>query len=115
MMKFFDMKHKHDEAHSKLSVLHNINKSLSRSMDDVRVSLNATLAEKKELEKENLKLKRTSEDLTTSAEGYKEKNASLQKINENLFKIKDDLKEELQRMKMKSEHLHLWRWTSHNA
>ena len=89
-----ELKYQLEAMHSKLSALHNINKSLSHSKDEVRASLQVSFAEKRGLEKENLKLKRTSEDLRTSADNFKERIVSLQGINENLLKTRDDLKEE---------------------
>ena len=92
-----ELKYQLDAVHSKLSVLHNINKSLSNSRDEVRASLQISLAERRGLEKDNLKLKRISEDLKTSADDFKERNVSLQKINANLFKI-----EEMQGLKIEN-------------
>ena len=103
-----DLKHQLDEAHSKLSVLHNITKSTTHSKDEMRVSLQVSLAEKKSLEKENEKLKRTSEDLRTSAADFKNRrNNSLQKKSENLSKLRDDLKEENERMRVCLERLEM--------
>ena len=54
-----ELKYQLEAVHSKLSVLHNINKSLSHSKDEVRASLQISLAEKRGLVKENLKIEKS--------------------------------------------------------